>query len=133
MSKDVGTTFIALAPPAIQIGDFRFKGDKTAVAADARVLAVVIPLLAAAVDRDLLCRSRLSVMDKDVGSIIAIPADKIGGVGLKGDKTAVAADARVLAVVIPLNSAAVNRDPLCHARLSIMDKDVRFVIAVPTN
>ena len=47
-------------------------------------------------------------MDKDVAAIVTVPADEIDGFRLKGDKTAIAADAGSVAVVICLPYAVID-------------------------
>ena len=127
VDEDVGS---AIGVTADEVAGSGEEGDKTAVTADSRGKAAAIPLCAAAAHRDALRRPRLPVVDKDIGNAIGVTADEVVGIGVEGDKTAVAADAGLTAAAIPLCAAAVHRDALRRPRLSVVDKDVGTAIGV---
>ena len=127
MDKDV---FTAIGVAADKVAGSGSEDDKMAVATDAGVTAGAIPLVAAAVYRDATGRSRLPVVDKDVPSVIGVAANEVAGSGEKGNKTAVSANAGVIAVAVPLLAAAAHRDAADRACLQIFDKDVGLAIGI---
>ena len=127
MDKDVSD---AIGVAVDEIAGKGREGNKTAVAADARGTAVAIPLNAAAVDGDAASCASLTVVDKDVLMTLGVAADEVAGIGGEGDKTAVAADARAMAIAISLAVAATHGDAADCARLAVVDKDIATAIGV---
>ena len=110
MNKDV---VIAISVAANEVAGKRIEGNKTAVAADAGSIAVIIPRVVTAVDRDAVSLSRLAVVDKDMDYVIASAINEGAGKGIKGDITTVAANTEGIAEaaeMVPLIAVAVHRD-----------------------
>ena len=127
MDKDVR---VIVSIPQHQVGGEGLEGDETTPGADGWVQAAEVPLVAIGVHTHPSDDAGAAIMDKDVKDRVGVTLNQIRGGRVEGDKTPLAADRGVPAVIIPLATGAINADPGGAAGAAVMDKDVDDAVGV---
>ncbi len=130
MDKDIGVT-VAIATH--EIAGVRREGNISSVAADARIVAAVVTLVAKIVHAYALDIVYQTVIDKDIIFAVGVPTDEIAGEGLEGNEAAAGAYAGEPAATVPLNTQVTQTHPFNGIAAPVIDKDVRPSIRIPAD
>ncbi len=112
--------------PRDEVGGLRGESDIAPVGADGRLCTIAAHGLgAAAGDAHALGGALNPVVDKDVGELVGIPGDEVGGLRDEGDITAIGADGGMMALAAKgLVSLGGDVGTDSSAGLAVVDKDV---------
>lgn len=120
----------AVGVSAHQVTGIRFKGDIPAVAGDGGAQAVAVALLTAGINADPSGLPGINIVDENIGFAVGISCNKVGGLGDKGDISAVVGDGREGAGVVALQAAGSNTDPGGISSLPVAKENIIGIVGV---
>src|SRR5262245_30333270 len=97
---------------ADEVSGFAVKGDIAAISTERGRIRIAVGFGAVWARADALGRSRLAVVDENVGPEVGVAGDQVAGLAVKGDEAAVGADRGRIGIAVRVSITRTDADAL---------------------